>query len=753
MLDMSVIIPMYDVADYIEETIESLKRQNVSSVEFILVDDGSTDETLAIAKQTAGDDKRFLFIEQKNSGVSEARNNGIDVSRGKYIMFCDSDDYLADNCLELLYEAALANQADLTYGKIVRFDSEKQWYLNGHVESSIYQGEENLGDIVKSPKMFYSMGPCAKLYSRELVVGNYFPSDCSYGEDQLFTFKAYYKMKKIKFVNADIYYYRVREGENLSAVQTREEKAQVYLKSLETVFTRVMTFLQEDYTNSSYRDKEKILGDYLQRFIRFDWLPVFLLLLKKNPKEALERMLNLLYLIPSRAVIGASAFRWHMFVTLEKNEYLIPLKYWKEYQQLLKLTMDKHSEQALLAFGKSQPIAYKKSLKKAEKLSVGTFAIYKMKSYSRHIVKEYQVKKKIYAILFNVFKLLPLNNRVLFVNSRKINKTKNNFTSLYNMLIKEYKRPVTIISGNEKKFKTEWKKYYYLATSKYIVADDYYYLLYNLDIRGTQKFVQIWHANGAFKKFGLSSLEKLDSNTEEFEVKAHRQYTDVLCSSNAIKGKYSEAFGLPESKIRSIAHPRTDELFDENYKKDVRAKFYKKYPDLLGKEIYLYAPTFRGDSRQRQEFTDSVDWDNLDISANKVILLKYHPSVKKIKNLPENKAIKNVSNSPFDVNELMMVCDVLITDYSSVIFEYSLLSKPIIHYLAKEDLENYEEERGLFFDMEQYVYGEVADSNIALEKLINTALSIDEKRHEEFREFFMGNCKGDSTKKVIEELL
>ena len=128
--------------------------------------------------------------------------------------------------------------------------------------------------------------------------------------------------------------------------------------------------------------------------------------------------------------------------------------------------------------------------------------------------------------------------------------------------------------------------------SKYILVDDFIPLMYPLPLRKETKFIQVWHAMGAFKKVGFSRLGKVGGPSPRSLT--HRNYTDTIVSSEAIRENYAEAFGISVEKVHAIGIPRTDIFFDETYKQNIREELYKKYPKLKGKKIILFAPTFRG---------------------------------------------------------------------------------------------------------------------------------------------------------------
>lgn len=168
----------------------------------------------------------------------------------------------------------------------------------------------------------------------------------------------------------------------------------------------------------------------------------------------------------------------------------------------------------------------------------------------------------------------------------------------------------------------------------------------------------------------------------------------------------------------------------------------------------MYAPTFRGNSGEHQNFKLPFDYNFLDaLPINFRLVIKLHPCVNvqniKVPNQYSNRVI--LLNSNEDVNEWMIFSDILITDYSSLIFEYALMDKPIIFY--PYDLNDYFEERGFYFNYDSYTYGDVAKTQEELQQAIIQAE--DKKvfyssKKQEFLEKFMSSCDGNSSKRIID---
>ncbi|EAD4303762.1 TPA_asm: CDP-glycerol:glycerophosphate glycerophosphotransferase, partial [Listeria monocytogenes] len=252
------------------------------------------------------------------------------------------------------------------------------------------------------------------------------------------------------------------------------------------------------------------------------------------------------------------------------------------------------------------------------------------------------------------------------------------------------------------------------------------------------------------KKFGFSALEGTDANTEEFETRAHSPYTDVLVSSEGIIPEYMEAFRKQANQIKPIGVPRTDVFFDQEYVAYTKEKYMKMYPQLRDKKVLLYAPTFRGGPNERFNYSVVLDIAALkkELGDTHILILKFHPVIKNVSfNVDENDPFILDLTLNNDINDLMLFSDALITDYSSVIFEFSLMNKPI--YFFAYDIDDYLDERGFYFDYKATIPGEVFKDTPSLIESIKTGkYNYDEL--EVFKKKFVGSLDGNSTKRFVE---
>ena len=303
-----------------------------------------------------------------------------------------------------------------------------------------------------------------------------------------------------------------------------------------------------------------------------------------------------------------------------------------------------------------------------------------------------------------------------------------------------------------KSMKDKLQFIYYISTSKYILLDDYYPQIYKYDIKKDIEVIQLWHACGAFKTFGFSRMGKIGGPSSK--SRNHKNYTKAIVSSECIKKNYAEAFGISEDKVIATGVPRTDIFFDEKYKKNKIKEIYEKYPILENKKVILFAPTFRGSGQKSAHY----DFSKLDVGKLRrelgneyIMIMKLHPFIKQgVMITEENSDFILDLSSEREINDLLFVSDIMITDYSSVCFEYSLLSRPMIFFTY--DLKEYIENRDFYYPFESFVPGPIVKNT---DEIINVIKNneFDFNKIEVFKNKFFSHLDGNSTKRVVDQLI
>ena len=215
---ISVIVPVYNVEEYLEECLESIKQQTFTDIEVILVNDGSTDGSREICERFCQKDSRFKVINQENQGQSVARNRGVKESVGKFIMFVDSDDVINKNLLEVLLPY-MKTEVDIVECRMTR--KKEEFYLN-KPSKIVFKGnaKEAILNCIEIKEVKFC--PVTKLYRREIVEKVPFLEGYIY--EDVFTGINYLKhMRKIVVVDYIGYYYRVRPNSTMTKSYTEKD--------------------------------------------------------------------------------------------------------------------------------------------------------------------------------------------------------------------------------------------------------------------------------------------------------------------------------------------------------------------------------------------------------------------------------------------------------------------------------------------------------------------------------------------------
>lgn len=295
-----------------------------------------------------------------------------------------------------------------------------------------------------------------------------------------------------------------------------------------------------------------------------------------------------------------------------------------------------------------------------------------------------------------------------------------------------------------------------VATARFVFLDDASDVISCLPLRQETKVVQLWHACGAFKKFGMSTADLKFGGSRDQKNKHpfYKNLSLVTVSSPEVVWAYVEAMVLEEdpSIVQALGVSRTDVFFDDDFATNSRRTIERKVPIVANKKIILYAPTFRG------RVIDAKGPDRLDVRALKAtlggefaLIVKHHPYVKNPPAIPEdcNDFAVNVNDKDLSIEALLMVADVCISDYSSLVFEYSLFARPMVFFAY--DMEEYEDWRGFYYSYEDLTPGPVVSTNDELiDYLVHMEERFDKKKVIDFKERFMTACDGHATDRIVQ---
>lgn len=388
---------------------------------------------------------------------------------------------------------------------------------------------------------------------------------------------------------------------------------------------------------------------------------------------------------------------------------------------------------------------------------------WKVKKIMRSIISKgyrFYTLRILYPKIYKIGLKKPLDNKkVVFVEIRA-SEISDNFRCIYDELKQNYDLNITehflgtsFVSRRENIRRTK-RMIRDISTAGYVFLNESTNVLSFLPLRKETVVLQLWHACGAFKKFGKSTADLIfgdDRKTLE-KYPYHKNYSYVTVSSPEVVWAYEEAMGYENQKgvVVPAGISRTDYFFKGEVKSEAFDKLYKLFPEAKGKKVILYAPTFRG------RVATATTPDILDVEMFKkrlhndyVLIFKHHPFVK---NRPEIslscRSFARDFTEEMTIEELLVVSDICISDYSSLVFEYSLFSKPMIFFAY--DLEKYYDWRGFYYDYKDFVPGPIYEDNESMiEYIENIDDNFDVRKVSDFKERFMSSCDGRSTERIM----
>lgn len=280
---------------------------------------------------------------------------------------------------------------------------------------------------------------------------------------------------------------------------------------------------------------------------------------------------------------------------------------------------------------------------------------------------------------------------------------------------------------------------YHINTSSAVLLDGNNFPVCNIKKKEETTIIQIWHACGAVKKFGCDISRR-------FKI---RNYDYVYVAGEEFQKTFSTAFNMEKDKILKLGVAKTDILYNKDTMEKYRQQMYKRYPQIKGKKVLLYAPTFRGDGVFDKKYVQlDLSYIYQELEEDYVLLYKMHPFLHDISLGHENnESIINVNH--LEIYELFSVSDILVSDYSAVIFDFSILEKPIILYAP--DLEEYKAKRGLYYDYEELAPGPICYTKEDMVRVIKNE-DYQVKKVRQMKERFFDHQDGQSTGRVVNEI-
>lgn len=687
--------------------LDSIEQQDGIQKELIVLTDMSEDQSVGNYQHES---ENFQMIYEDHPGLTlgALRNLGLQKATGDYICFIDPNDFLVEDVMKKATKVMQQHDLDILIGQMMKYDAKTQEYTYKTKNKTF---SETLTSIEEKTGLVWDLDLRNKIFKRSFLTQHqlYF-SNVTFYDYMAFEMKALSVASRVMVYPIHFYNERVRGGLDKLHYPLLEEAI-----DSQQVFDMVQVFLslyQSEATTEFDNFKNEGL---IKRYLQF----VF------------KRGLNYLNVVEDQQAIFDELAKPLQLINIEElNE--------KDRQKTILAWLKTGQLETYLTFLKEE---------KAEKL--------KNKSFSKH------VKRQLFINLYRWSSQLKIKNKhILFVSHSP--GMDGNY-SFIKEAIEEYNQTVepkqrftysftsTKISAFEKLFLP-----FKLARSEFILVSEYVPFFQLIDFRDETKVVQTWHAAGAFKKFGYSTnyLEGGPNPFKNTKMHIHKGYDYATVSSEEVRRHYAEAFDMPIENVIPVGLPRADFFFDEVAVSQMKEKIYGLYPALKGKQVILYAPTFRGVGKKRAKFKMEFDFNRIakEISDDYIIALKLHPSVKSSDiEIEEEVAHKVINISEYsDANDILTVTDLLITDYSSIIFDYSLLNKPMLFYAY--DLEEYLYDRNFYYEYESFVPGPIARTNEEIIRLIQDN-QFDLNQVKTFSETFFVEQAGTASQRFVQDVL
>lgn len=669
---ISIIVPVYNVEKYIKRCLYSLIEQTFQDIEIIVVNDGATDHSQDIIDEVTNMYPHLVKCYIKaNGGLADARNYGLSKANGEYIGFIDSDDYVDATMFEKLYTKAIAEDADIVTCGYYGIDENKGTFRHFQQGKLEHYGK----NIEQNPQLLTVNAVYAwnKLYKRSLFIetGIRFPKGIIF-EDMATIWPLFLHANKICKVDEPLYYYILKRKGAIMA--TYSDRLLQMFKSMAIVNTYYKKYNKfEEYYNilCFLNIKHTIL-----RFKDFPNFPK--ILLKKKVLQEGFKHLHTYFPDWDRNELFFKTFYGDRI----GSKLLKYKSFWFCYMFVPRQFL--HIAASFLHFIKK----VKRGIQKRS---------YITKYYYAHLCKKNNINEK--QVLFESFQGTTISDSPFYM-MKELSKqneyiiyiaTSKNKIKEHQVLLKRYDIKANLVSVYSMKYQ------YALATSKYLV-NNVSFPPYFIRRKG-QKYLNTWHGT-PLKTLGkqmVAGIQDMSNIQRNFLQSTCLLFPNIFTKEHImqdynLKPLYSHdifVHGYPRNAIFSI---------DSNEKK--REKY-----NLVDKEVIAYMPTWRGAASSdirineyKVELEEILKLAEQTLSEHQVLYVNLHSLLRSHIQIKE---YKRIFPFPIDVDnyEFLSLCDVLITDYSSVFFDFSITEKPIALFMY--DYKQYIKDRGMYIALDE----------------------------------------------------
>lgn len=703
---VSVIVPVYNTEEFLQECLQSIADQSYTDLQVIVINDASTDHSGKLIDQFVAQDHRFeCMINSKRMGVGYCRNLAIQQAKGEYVYFVDSDDMLHEKAIEYLLQG---DKPDTIYtGHVVKIDKKEG------IEDSIKEQEEEFLRTKSLPHFeFYKrMAVSSALFPLHVIKSLHLKFDekvDSYSE--LSFLMPIYKQYKIVMVKNSYYYRRLR-NDPITNPSLGQRDRDVLLHDFADIFSR----LKKEYENNE--EVSKYLDIQLIRLYRSK----FILLMKEDDKKkpAFDKLSTIMNLVSENQVKKQNVVIRGELLALQKGQY-------KKYLRILGIH-----------------------------------------HFVRDTKKSLTSLNKFYRQIYQgIFMKMPLNDKKIVFGSFLGKQYADSPKAIYEYMVEHYPeyKFVWIFNETGRKLPGKAKQvkrlslayYYHLATAKYWVSNMRQPL--HLKKREGNVFLETWH--GTPLKRLVFDMDEVYSANPKYKKNFYQQSRlwDYLIAANPYSSEIFKSAFKFDKKMLEYGYPRNDTLYQNNNEEYI-SKVKKSLNMPLDKKVVLYAPTWRDDEfyeAGKYKFDLKFDLQKLreKLGDDYIIILRMHYFIADNLNIDGYEGFVYNMSKHDDIADLYLISDILITDYSSVFFDYSNLRRPILYYAY--DLEKYRDQlRGFYLDYENQMPGPILKTTDEIVSAIQHIDQIEEGYKEKYDEFYEKICcweTGHATEKIVQEV-
>lgn len=730
---ISIIIPFNSEKRYLKDCLQSLREENLEDIETIIILNGiskdkedttNTYTVNALISEYENDLNIIVKSFDDSIGVSKARNIGLEIATGEYVYFIDGDDYISKGGLDKLIEVSKETNADLINGERMetsyikdRFEEELK------KRDNLFLTRKNSSDLeffmelltLKDSESADIFSALHSLIKKEIVKEIRFDEERKYFSDYSFMIKAINKSNNFKSAENALYAKRQRDDAINSPSLTDEANIDYFKYSME-----------------EYEKTKESIEEFND----------------KNKKDVLKSAINekiLSYYLNVYSKMFRSNKKW-------RNENFDKIS---QVSKDLDINNVKNYKKEIIA------------LQNHDLKSVTKYINFRLaKAKFKEIINNLNWNLLVQTIYLNIFNRMKIkDNRICLISFRGDFYT-DSPKYIYQYLLEEYGDKFeyiwiindknTNIPGKPKKVKRDSLKYfYYIATSKYWVTNGRQ--PFKLLKRPQQVILATWHGT-PLKRLGLDigNIHSGSPRIKKTYVRNAKEW-NYLVSPNRYTTEILKSAFAYEGEILEVGYPRNDILYNASEKHVRKIKKNLNLPE--DKKIILYAPTWRDDDFYdigQYKFNLKLELDRLkeELSEEYIILIRTHYFIADKLDLRNYEGFAIDVSKYDDIAELYLISNILITDYSSVFFDFANLKRPILFFTY--DLEKYEHVlRGFYIDIHKDVPGPLLFST---EEVIDNIKNIDNvvddfrEKYDEFYERFCNIDDGGATERIVKRV-